>query len=30
VLDKIATARTGPQDRPVAPVEIKSITISES
>ncbi|MEN9222998.1 MAG: peptidylprolyl isomerase [Thermostichus sp. BF3_bins_97] len=30
VLDAIATARTGPQDRPVAPVEIKSITISES
>ncbi|MCJ2542900.1 peptidylprolyl isomerase [Thermostichus vulcanus] len=30
VLDAIATARTGPQDRPVDPVEIKSVTISES
>ncbi|MEN9229513.1 MAG: peptidylprolyl isomerase [Thermostichus sp. DG02_5_bins_236] len=30
VLDAIATARTGQQDRPVAPVEIKSVTISES
>ncbi|HIK21947.1 MAG TPA: peptidylprolyl isomerase [Synechococcus sp. M44_DOE_062] len=30
VLDKIATAPTGPQDRPLNPVEIKSVRISES
>jgi len=30
VLDKIATAPTGPQDRPLKPVEIKSVRISES
>ncbi len=30
VLDAIATAPTGPQDRPLNPVQIKSITISES
>ncbi|MEN9203558.1 MAG: peptidylprolyl isomerase [Thermostichus sp. DG_1_6_bins_120] len=30
VLDAIATARTGPQDRPLQPVQIKSVTISES
>jgi len=30
VLDKIATAPTGPQDRPLNPVEIQSVRISES
>lgn len=30
VLDKIATAPTGPQDRPLNPVAIKSVRISES
>ena len=30
VLDKIATAPTGPQDRPLNPVVIKSVRISES
>ena len=30
VLDKIATAQTGAQDRPVAPVSITSVTITES
>ncbi|MFS8812530.1 peptidylprolyl isomerase [Synechococcus sp. R55.7] len=30
VLDKIATAPTGPQDRPLNPVEIKSVRILES
>ncbi|WP_414427670.1 peptidylprolyl isomerase, partial [Synechococcus sp. R55.2] len=30
VLDKIATAPTGPQDRPLKPVEIKSVRILES
>ena len=30
VLDGIATARTGAQDRPVAPVAINSVTINES
>ncbi len=29
VLDAIASAKTGAQDRPVEPVEIRSITISE-
>jgi cyclophilin family peptidyl-prolyl cis-trans isomerase len=29
VLDKIATARTGAQDRPVAPVTINSVTIAQ-
>lgn len=30
VVDKIATARTGAQDRPVEPVSITSITVTES
>jgi cyclophilin family peptidyl-prolyl cis-trans isomerase len=30
VLDKIATAQTGAQDRPVAPVTINSVTIAEA
>jgi cyclophilin family peptidyl-prolyl cis-trans isomerase len=30
VLDSIATAKTGAQDRPVEPVAIKSVTIQES
>jgi cyclophilin family peptidyl-prolyl cis-trans isomerase len=30
VLDKIASAKTGAQDRPIEPVTIKSIEISES
>jgi len=30
VLDQIATASTGAQDRPVAPVSITSVTITES
>jgi cyclophilin family peptidyl-prolyl cis-trans isomerase len=30
VLDKIATAQTGSQDRPVSPVSIQSVTISET
>src|SRR3712207_6840966 len=30
VLDQIATARTGAQDRPVEPVTIRSVTIDES
>lgn len=30
VLDAIATAPTGPQDRPVQPVQIVSVTISEA
>jgi cyclophilin family peptidyl-prolyl cis-trans isomerase len=30
VLDKIATAPTGPQDRPLNPVEIQSVRILES
>jgi len=30
VLDAIATAKTGPQDRPVEPVTIRSVTIAES
>jgi cyclophilin family peptidyl-prolyl cis-trans isomerase len=30
VLDKIAAARTGAQDRPVEPVAISSVTIAES
>ncbi|MGE5596331.1 MAG: peptidylprolyl isomerase [Hyphomicrobiales bacterium] len=30
VLDKIATAKTGPQDRPVDPVSIKSVAVQES
>jgi cyclophilin family peptidyl-prolyl cis-trans isomerase len=30
VLDKIATARTGAQDRPTEPVTINSVTISEA
>ncbi|WP_416223941.1 peptidylprolyl isomerase [Tepidiforma sp.] len=30
VLDAIATAPTGPQDRPVQPVQILSVTISEA
>lgn len=30
VVDKIATAKTGAQDRPVEPVSIKSITVSEA
>jgi cyclophilin family peptidyl-prolyl cis-trans isomerase len=29
VLDKIATARTGANDRPVEPVSIKSVEITE-
>jgi cyclophilin family peptidyl-prolyl cis-trans isomerase len=30
VLDAIATAPTGPQDRPIDPVTIKTVTISEA
>jgi cyclophilin family peptidyl-prolyl cis-trans isomerase len=30
VVDAIATARTGAQDRPVDPVRIESVTIEES
>ncbi|MDL2335364.1 MAG: peptidylprolyl isomerase, partial [Chloroflexota bacterium] len=30
VLDKIATAKTGAQDRPTEPVTIKSVTITEA
>ena len=30
VLDKIASAQTGAQDRPVAPVSINSVTIAEA
>ena len=30
VVDAIATARTGSQDRPVEPVSITSVTITES
>ena len=30
VVDAIATARTGPQDRPVDPVRIEAVTIDES
>jgi cyclophilin family peptidyl-prolyl cis-trans isomerase len=30
VVDAIATARTGSQDRPVTPVEIRSIAIDEA
>jgi cyclophilin family peptidyl-prolyl cis-trans isomerase len=30
VLDKIATAKTGAQDRPVTPVAINSVTIAEA
>jgi cyclophilin family peptidyl-prolyl cis-trans isomerase len=29
VVDKIATAKTGPNDRPVEPVVIKTIEITE-
>lgn len=30
VLDKIATAQTGAQDRPITPVKINSVTIAEA